>query len=89
MFGEHIYVTSMVARPKPAPDIYLLAAQRLGAAPRGLHRHRRFAGGRGGGAGAPACASSDMRRDNTAAAMQASGAQVIRSMDELIAAIDA
>ena len=32
-FGEHIYVTSMVARPKPAPDIYLLAAQRLGAAP--------------------------------------------------------
>ena len=31
-FGEHIYVTSMVARPKPAPDIYLLAAGRLGAA---------------------------------------------------------
>jgi HAD superfamily hydrolase (TIGR01509 family) len=33
LFGEHVYVTSMVARPKPAPDIYLLAAERLGAAP--------------------------------------------------------
>ncbi len=32
-FGEHVYVSSMVARPKPAPDIYLLAATRLGAAP--------------------------------------------------------
>ena len=32
-FGDHIYVTTMVARPKPAPDIYLLAAERLGVAP--------------------------------------------------------
>ena len=32
-FGDHIYVTTMVARPKPAPDIYLLAARKLGAAP--------------------------------------------------------
>ena len=32
-FGERIFVTSMVPRPKPAPDIYLLAAERLGAAP--------------------------------------------------------
>jgi HAD superfamily hydrolase (TIGR01509 family) len=32
-FGEHIYVTSMVQRPKPAPDIYLLAANKLGVAP--------------------------------------------------------
>ena len=32
-FGDHIYVTSMVPRPKPAPDIYLLAAARLGVAP--------------------------------------------------------
>ena len=41
IFGEHVYVTSMVPRPKPAPDIYLLAAARLGAAPAGLR------GGRG------------------------------------------
>jgi HAD superfamily hydrolase (TIGR01509 family) len=32
-FGEHVYVTSMVARPKPAPDVYLLAADRLGVEP--------------------------------------------------------
>ena len=32
-FGEHLYVTDMVARPKPAPDVYLLAAQRLGRTP--------------------------------------------------------
>ena len=32
-FGEHLYVTSMVARPKPAPDIYLFAAEKLGVAP--------------------------------------------------------
>jgi HAD superfamily hydrolase (TIGR01509 family) len=32
-FDERIYVTSMVPRPKPAPDVYLLAAERLGAAP--------------------------------------------------------
>jgi HAD superfamily hydrolase (TIGR01509 family) len=32
-FGEHLYVTSMVARPKPAPDIYLFAAGKLGYEP--------------------------------------------------------
>ncbi|HUQ10177.1 MAG TPA: HAD family phosphatase [Steroidobacteraceae bacterium] len=33
LFGEHVYVSSMVARPKPAPDVYLFAAARLGATP--------------------------------------------------------
>ncbi len=33
-FGARICVTSMVARPKPAPDVYLLAAERLGLEPR-------------------------------------------------------
>jgi HAD superfamily hydrolase (TIGR01509 family) len=33
-FDDRIFVTSMVPRPKPAPDVYLLAAERLGAAPR-------------------------------------------------------
>jgi HAD superfamily hydrolase (TIGR01509 family) len=32
-FGAHVYVTTMVPNPKPAPDVYLLAAARLGAAP--------------------------------------------------------
>ena len=28
-FGARVFTVSMVARPKPAPDVYLLAAQRL------------------------------------------------------------
>ncbi|WP_053981415.1 HAD family hydrolase [Marinagarivorans algicola] len=32
-FGEHIYTADQVAQPKPAPDIYLLAAKRLGVLP--------------------------------------------------------
>lgn len=32
-FGEHIYTANQVAQPKPAPDIYLLAAKRLGVLP--------------------------------------------------------
>jgi HAD superfamily hydrolase (TIGR01509 family) len=32
-FDPHIYSTQLVASGKPAPDIYLLAAERLGAAP--------------------------------------------------------
>lgn len=31
--GGHIFSADMVARPKPAPDVYLLAAQTLGASP--------------------------------------------------------
>jgi HAD superfamily hydrolase (TIGR01509 family) len=32
-FGPHVYTASMVARPKPAPDLYLITADRLGVAP--------------------------------------------------------
>lgn len=32
-FGEAVYSTSMVARGKPAPDIFLFAAERAGVAP--------------------------------------------------------
>ncbi|QBQ96782.1 HAD family hydrolase [Paraburkholderia pallida] len=32
-FGERIYCADMVAKPKPAPDVYLAAAQGLGVAP--------------------------------------------------------
>ena len=87
-FGEHIYVTSMVTRPKPAPDIYLLAAQRLGAAPQECIVIEDSP------AGATAAQAAGMRvlgyaPGHTAAAMQSSGARVIRSMHELIAAIEA
>ena len=85
-FGEHIYVTSMVARPKPAPDIYLLAASRLDAAPGDCIVIEDSP------AGAAAALAAGMRAvgyapGDTAEAMRASGAQVIRSMDQLIAAI--
>jgi HAD superfamily hydrolase (TIGR01509 family) len=33
MFGAHVYTASMVERPKPAPDLYLLAARMLCADP--------------------------------------------------------
>lgn len=32
-FGEHVYTASMVARPKPAPDLFLRAAASLGVSP--------------------------------------------------------
>jgi HAD superfamily hydrolase (TIGR01509 family) len=85
-FGEHIYVTSMVARPKPAPDIYLLAAGKLGAAPADCVVIEDSP------AGAASARAAGMRvigyaPGATAAAMQANGIQVIRSMHELIAAI--
>jgi HAD superfamily hydrolase (TIGR01509 family) len=85
-FGEHIYVTSMVPRPKPAPDIYLLAATRLGAAPRDCIVIEDSP------AAAAAALAAGMRAvgyapGNSAEAMRASGAQVIHSMDDLIAVI--
>ncbi len=33
LFGERIYCADRVARPKPAPDVYLAAAEGLGVAP--------------------------------------------------------
>ena len=86
-FGEHIYVTSMVTRPKPAPDIYLLAAQRLGAAPADCLVVEDSP------ASAAAALGAGMRvigyaPGDTFDAMRASGATVIRTMDELIHTID-
>jgi HAD superfamily hydrolase (TIGR01509 family) len=87
-FGEHIYVSTMVARPKPAPDIYLLAAQKLGAPPADCIVIEDSP------AGAASARAAGMRvigyaPGSTAAAMQAGGIRFIRSMDELIAAISA
>ena len=86
-FGEHIYVTTMVRRPKPAPDIYLLAADKLGVAPKDCIVIEDSP------AGAAAALGAGMRVIGYApgksfAAMHASGARAIRSMDELISAIE-
>jgi HAD superfamily hydrolase (TIGR01509 family) len=85
-FGEHIYVTSMVARPKPAPDIYLLAASKLGIAAADCIVIEDSP------AGAASARAAGMHvigyaPGNSANAMRASGARVIQSMDELIFAI--
>lgn len=82
LFGEHVYVTSMVARPKPAPDIYLLAADRLGARPEHCVVIEDSP------AGAAAALGAGMRvigyaPGSTHTAMVATGATVIRSMREL------
>ena len=85
-FGEHVYVTSMVGSPKPAPDIYLLAASRLGTTPERCVVIE----------DSPASAAGALRAGfrvigyapgHTRAAMEASGALVITSMDDLLAQI--
>ncbi len=87
-FGEHIYVTSMVARPKPAPDIYLLAARELGVSAADCIVIEDSP------AGAAAARAAGMRvigyaPGSAAAAMHAVGVHVIASMSELTAAISA
>ncbi len=82
-FGEHIYVTSMVARPKPAPDIYLHAARRLGAEP------ARCLVVEDSPAGAAAALGAGFHvlgyaPGDAAAAMQAAGVPVIGSMYEIL-----
>ena len=86
-FGDQIYVTTMVRRPKPAPDVYLLAAEKLGAAPADCIVIEDSP------AGAAAALGAGMRAIGYAPgksfdAMQKSGARVIRAMSELISAID-
>lgn len=34
LFNHHVYTKDMVQNPKPAPDVYLLAAQRMGMHPK-------------------------------------------------------
>jgi HAD superfamily hydrolase (TIGR01509 family) len=86
LFGEHVYVTSMVARPKPAPDIYLFAARKLGVSPADCVVIEDSP------AGAASALGAGMRvigyaPGETHAAMVASGATVIVSMEELADAV--
>jgi HAD superfamily hydrolase (TIGR01509 family) len=81
-FGQHVYVTTMVPRPKPAPDVYLLAAERLGAQPADClvieDSPAAAAAARGAGMLVLGYAPGE-----TAAAMRANGVPVIGSMAEL------
>jgi HAD superfamily hydrolase (TIGR01509 family) len=81
-FGEHVYVTSMVPKPKPAPDIYLLAAARLGAAPGDCVVVEDSPAGAAAARGAGMLAIG-YAPGATADAMRANGIAALRSMDEL------
>lgn len=85
-FGNRVYVTSMVARPKPAPDIYLHAAQGFAATPADCIVIEDSP------AGAASAHTAGFRvigyaPGETFTAMRHSGAAVIRSMDELLGKI--
>jgi HAD superfamily hydrolase (TIGR01509 family) len=87
-FGAHVYVTSMVPRPKPAPDIYLHAAQRLATPPADCVVIEDSP------AGAAAALAAGFRvigyaPGDTVAAMRGAGVTVIQSMDELLGRIGA
>jgi HAD superfamily hydrolase (TIGR01509 family) len=84
LFGERIFTASMVPRPKPAPDLFLYAAERMSATPSRTiviedslsgvlaaraAGMRAFGYADGGGFAADALANA--------------GAQVVRSMSEL------
>jgi HAD superfamily hydrolase (TIGR01509 family) len=87
LFGAHVYVSSMVTRPKPAPDIYLFAAEKLGARPADCVVIEDSP------AGAAAALVAGMRailyapRLAPGASHATSGAEVIRSMSELAAVV--
>jgi HAD superfamily hydrolase (TIGR01509 family) len=87
-FGEHVYVTSMVPRPKPAPDIYLHAAAKLATPPANCIVIEDSP------AGAAAARDAGFRvigyaPGETVVAMRGTGATVIHSMDELLGLIGA
>jgi HAD superfamily hydrolase (TIGR01509 family) len=87
-FGTHVYVTSMVPRPKPAPDIYLHAANALATPPANCIVIEDSP------AGAAAARAAGFRvigyaPGETLPAMRGTGAAVIRSMDELLGKIGA
>lgn len=81
-FGDHIYVTSMVARPKPAPDIYLFAAERLGLRPEECVVIEDSPAA-AGSALAAGMRTIGYAPGSTAATMRASGAVLIDSMRDL------
>jgi HAD superfamily hydrolase (TIGR01509 family) len=87
-FGTHVYVSSMVPRPKPAPDIYLHAADALGAPPADCivieDSPAGAAAARGAGFRVIGYAPGE-----TLVAMRGAGVTVIRSMDDLLGQIGA
>lgn len=81
-FGENVFTASMVAHPKPAPDLFLLAAHRMNVAP------DRTIVIEDSPSGVLAARAAGMRAygyaaDENAGALQSAGADVFYSMNEL------
>jgi HAD superfamily hydrolase (TIGR01509 family) len=83
-FGEHVFTASMVARPKPAPDLFLYAAQRMRADP------ARCVVIEDSPSGVEAAVAAGMRVVGYAAdggpgvaALHAAGAEVVRAMRDV------
>jgi beta-phosphoglucomutase-like phosphatase (HAD superfamily) len=81
-FGDDVFTASMVARPKPAPDLFLFAAERMGVGPQNAVVIEDSP------SGVLAARAAGMRvygyaADEDAGALQSAGAQIFHSMDEL------
>jgi HAD superfamily hydrolase (TIGR01509 family) len=81
-FGGNVFTASMVARPKPAPDLFLHAAEKMKAVP------QRTAVIEDSPSGVLAARAAGMTAfgyaaDSDAGALRAAGAQVFAAMDEL------
>jgi HAD superfamily hydrolase (TIGR01509 family) len=81
-FGANVFTASMVPRPKPAPDLFLHAAQTMGAVP------QRTAVVEDSPSGVLAARAAGMTvfgyaADSDAGALRAAGAHVFGAMDEL------
>ncbi len=81
-FGENVFTASMVPNPKPAPDLFLHAAQRMGVSPQEAVVIEDSP------SGVLAARAAGMRvyayaADEDAGALERAGARVFYSMDEL------
>ena len=81
-FGANMFTASMVARPKPAPDLFLYAAEKMAAAP------QRTVVVEDSPSGVLAARAAGMTvfgyaADSDAGALRAAGAEVFAAMDDL------
>ena len=81
-FGNNVFTAGMVERPKPAPDLFLFAAQRMGVSP------ERAVVIEDTPTGVAAARAAGMRvygyaADANAHALESAGANVFYSMDDL------
>jgi beta-phosphoglucomutase-like phosphatase (HAD superfamily) len=92
-FGDHVFSADMVARGKPHPDIFLLAADRIGVAPADcLVVEDSVSGVRAGVAAGMTviglCAGSHLRDGHADQMLQAGAAHAAATWDDVAAIVD-